>query len=141
MKISKSIGVLYRLRDIYPRVVLQNLYNALIIPQFNYCIVCWGSVISENHSLHILQKKALRLITNSSYISYKEPLCKELRVLKVFDMFYVAVWKFYYELTCIHYDLQLYFSAMKSTLPTVCRGYIGVLRGGQGGLAPPPKIG
>ena len=61
LKISKSIGVLYRLRDIiYPRAVLQNLYNALIIPQFNYCILCWGSVISENHSLHILQKKALQ---------------------------------------------------------------------------------
>ena len=121
LKISKSIGVLYRLRDIYPRAVLQNLYNALILPQFNYCILCWGSVISENHSLHILQKKALRLITNSSYISHTEPLCKELRVLKVFDMFYVAVWKFYYKL--MHNDLPLYFSAMKPTLPTVCRRY------------------
>ena len=28
LKISKSIGILYRLRDIYPRAVLQNLYNA-----------------------------------------------------------------------------------------------------------------
>ena len=91
LKISKSIGVLYRIRDIYPRVVLQNLYNALIIPQINYCILCWGSAISENHSLHILQKKTLRLITNSSYISHTKPLCIELRVLKVFDMFYVAV--------------------------------------------------
>ena len=87
LKISKSLGVLYRLRDIYPRAVLQNLYNALIIPQFNYCILCWGSVISENHSLHILQKKALRLITNSRYISHTEPLCKELRVLKVLICF------------------------------------------------------
>ena len=117
LKISKSIGVLYRLRDIYPRAVLQNLYNALIIPQFNYCILCWGSVISENHSLHILQKKALRQITNSSYISHTEPSCKELRVLKVFDIFYVAVWKCYYKF--MHNDLPLYFSVMKPTLPTV----------------------
>ena len=117
IKIWKSICVLYRLRDIYPRVVLQNLYNALIIPQFKYCILCWGSVNSENHSLHILQKKALRLITNSRYISHTEPLCKELRVLKVFDMFYVAVWKYYYKL--MYNDLPLYFSAMKPTLPTV----------------------
>ena len=50
-----------------------------------------------------------------------ELLCKELRVLKVFDMFYVAVWKFYYKL--MHNDLPLYFSAMKPTLPTVCRRY------------------
>ena len=56
LKISKSIGILYRLQDIYPHVVLENLYNALITPHFNYCILCWGSVVKENHSLHILQK-------------------------------------------------------------------------------------
>ena len=49
--------------------MLQNLYNALIIPQFNYCILCWGSVISENHSVHILQKKALRLIAAKFYVA------------------------------------------------------------------------
>ena len=36
-------------------------------------------------------------------------------------MFYVAVWKFYYKM--VHNDLPLYFSAMKPTLPTVCRRY------------------
>ena len=72
LKISKSIGILYRLRDIYPRAVLENLYNALIILHFNSCILCWGSVVRENHSLHILQKRALRLINNSNYISHTE---------------------------------------------------------------------
>ena len=106
---------------IYPRAALQNLYNVLIMPQFSYCILCWGSSISENHSLHILQKRALRLITNSRYISHTEPLCKELRVLKVFDMFDVPIWKYYYKL--MHNDLPEYFSTMKPTLPTVCRRY------------------
>ena len=54
LKVIKSIGMLYRLRDIYPRAVLKNLYNALRTPHFNYCILCWGSVVRENHSLHIL---------------------------------------------------------------------------------------
>ena len=66
-------------------------------------------------------ERALRLITNSNYISHTEPICKELRVLKVFDMFYVAVWKFYYKL--MHNNLQAYFSTMKPTLPTVCSRY------------------
>ena len=35
---SKSIGILYRLRDIYPRAVSENVYNALITSHFNYCI-------------------------------------------------------------------------------------------------------
>ena len=60
-------------------------------------------------------------MTNSSYISHTEPLCKELRVLKVFDTFYVGVWKFYYKL--MHNGLPLYFFAMKPTFPTVCRRY------------------
>ena len=45
LKISKSIGILYGLRDIYPRAVLKNSCNALITPLFNYCILCWGSVV------------------------------------------------------------------------------------------------
>ena len=36
-------------------------------------------------------------------------------------MFYIAVWKFDYK--CVHNDLPSYFSAMKPTLPTVCRRY------------------
>ena len=89
LKKSKSIGILYRLLD--PRAVFKKLYNALITPHFNYYILFWGSVVRENHSLHILQKRALRLKTNSNYISHTEPLCKELRVMKDFDTFYVAV--------------------------------------------------
>ena len=96
---------------------------------YSYCILCWGSVISENHSLHILQKRALRLITNSRYISHTELLCKELRVLKVFDMFDVAIWKFYYKL--MYNDSPEYFSTVKPTLPSVYTGaYAGFLRGG-----------
>ena len=48
LTISKLIGILYRLRDIYPRAVLENLCNVLITPHFNYCILCWGSVVREN---------------------------------------------------------------------------------------------
>ena len=39
--------------------------------------------------------------------SHTEPLCKKLRVLKSFDIFYVAVWKSYY--TLMYNDLPSYF--------------------------------
>ena len=54
-------------------------------------------------------------------MSHTKPLCKELRVLKVFDMFYVAVWKFCYKV--MHNNLPAYFSTMKPTLPNVCSRY------------------
>ena len=121
LKISKSIGILYRLQDIYRRVALQKLYNSLIIPQFSYCILCLLFCYQSEPFLHILQKRALRLITISRYIFYTEPLCKELPVFKVFDMFYVAIWNYQYKL--MHNNLPEYFSTMKPTLPTVCRRY------------------
>ena len=66
LKISKTIGILYRLKAIYPSAILQTLYNTLILPFFNYCILVWGATISDGNLLHRLQKKALRLISSSN---------------------------------------------------------------------------
>ena len=53
----------------------------------------WRSVVKENHSLDLLQKKALRIIANSDYLTLTKPICKKLRILKISDMFSVAMWK------------------------------------------------
>ena len=98
LKVSKAIGIIYRLKDVYPLLVLQTLYNTLILPYFNYCILSWGATISNGNRLHLLQKKALRLISNSNYIAHTEPIHKNLRLFKLTDMFPIAVWKFYYKL-------------------------------------------
>ena len=41
LKISKAIGIMYRLKSIYPEYILLNIYNALILPHFNYCLLSW----------------------------------------------------------------------------------------------------
>ena len=81
LKVSKAIGIIYRLKDVYPLLVLQTLYNTLILPYFNYCILSWGATISNGNRLHLLQKKALRLISNLNYIAHTEPIHKNLRLL------------------------------------------------------------
>ena len=91
LKISKAIGILYRPKTIYPQSVLQTLYNTLIQPYFNFCILVWGATISEGNPLYLLQKKALRLISNLNYITHTEPICKKLRLLKLTKMFSIAV--------------------------------------------------
>ena len=134
LKVSKTIGILNRLKSIYPRKVLLTLYNTLILPHFNYCILSWGSVLRENHQLHLLQKKAIRIITNSNYIAHTEPLLKELELLKITCMFILSLWKFYYKL--MTNQLPVYFAIMKPVLPQVCSGKS---RGGGGpGACPPP---
>ena len=121
LKISRVIGVLYRLKHIFPREVLLTLYNALILPHLSYCILVWGSKIDSNHKLLLLQKKAVRIITNQDYIAHSEPLCKLLNVLKVSDLFVCSLWKFYYKLT--KRELPPYFDIMLPTLPNVCDYY------------------
>ena len=76
MKISTSIGILCRLGNIYPESVLVTLYNTLILPHFHYCLLLWGSVLKENNSLHLLQKKVVRIITNNDYLAHAESICK-----------------------------------------------------------------
>ena len=87
---------MYRLKYIFPRSILLALYNALIVPHFNYCLLAWGSKIVDGHKLHLFQKKALRIIANKDYIAHTEPICKKMHLLKVPDMFTVSVWMFYF---------------------------------------------
>ena len=66
-KISKVIGILYRLKYVFPESVLFTLYNSLIVWYINYGLLLWGV---DCHKLETLQKKALRFMTNSSYVAH-----------------------------------------------------------------------
>ena len=98
-KISKVVGILYRLNNIFPKYILQTLYNSLIMSYINYGLLLWGV---ESHRIEPLQKKAIRLITNSNFSAHTTPLFIELGLLKVQDMFKLKLLKFYYKLS---YDL------------------------------------
>ena len=97
------------------------MYNALIMPHFNNCLLAWGSNKKAGHKLHLLQK-TLRIIDDSHYIAHTEPICKKLQVLKFTDMFRISAWKFYYKLSN-NLILPSYFNYMKSSLPVICNYY------------------
>ena len=56
-KISKTIGVFYRLPKTFPEEILATLYNSLIASHLSYGILAWGIVATR---LEKLQKKAIR---------------------------------------------------------------------------------
>ena len=87
-----------RLKSVYTLSVLLTLCNTLVLLDFNYCIISWGSVVKSNHYLYLLQKKDLRIITHGNYIAHTEPMCKQHELIKMTDMFLLAIWKFYYKL-------------------------------------------
>ena len=83
-KISRVIGVLFRLKDVFPKEILLTLYNTLISSYINYGLLVWGTECAQ---IEGLQKKAIRLITNSSYIAHTTPLFVEEKLLKVQEIF------------------------------------------------------
>ena len=98
LKVSKIIGIMYRLKFTPPADVLLTIYNSLILPHFNYCHLAWGSNITAGHKLHLLQKKTVRIVDHRHFLAHTEPICKGLRIVKIVDMFQISIWKFYYKL-------------------------------------------
>jgi hypothetical protein len=94
-KIAKVISILQRLKAFYPQRILLAIYNSLIIPHFNYCILSWGASIKL---VERLQKRALRVISYSKRISHTEPICAQFQLLKVQDIYKISILKFYYNL-------------------------------------------
>ena len=62
-KISNSIALLKRARPFVPRHTLIKMYNAFVLPHFNYCSTIWndgsGTIINK---LSKLQRRAARVI-------------------------------------------------------------------------------
>ena len=53
---------------------------------------------SQINRIHLLQKRAILNISNSNFRAHTEPLFKERNLLKVQDIYYIAVLKFYFKL-------------------------------------------
>ena len=106
LKISKITGLLHKLKSEYLTSILKSIYNTLILPNINYCILSWGSQIDK---LYLLQKRAIRNISKSDFRAHTEPLFKENNLLKVQDIYHMAILKFYSRL--INDNLPIYFES------------------------------
>ena len=62
-----------------PKETLQSLYKGIMEPHFRYCCSVWGCAgSSEINQLQKLQKRAARIITNSSFDAPSRPLIEKL---------------------------------------------------------------
>ena len=85
--ISRSLGILCKLKDMLPFKTLLVLYNALTLPHISYCNTVWGNSTKSNTNIILhLQKKAMRICTGSHYLANTDPLFHQLNTLKVNDI-------------------------------------------------------
>ena len=101
-KISKTIGMIAKLRHFVPSFVLTNIYKSLILPYFTYRLVAWGNA-SKNYlnKIVVLQKPVLRLIFFVDRKEHEIPLFVNAKILPITFLYNEAVCKLMFD---IHKD-------------------------------------
>ena len=99
-KISKSIGVLNRIKHFTPHFTMKTLYYSLIHPYLNYYNLIWGGTFQTHlDPLFVLQKKAIRIINNVSYLHHTHELFFRNKILKLNDIHKLNLAKYMFNLS------------------------------------------
>ena len=86
-KVSKTVGILYKIKHYVPRKILLNLYYSLAYPYFLYANLLWGGTDQVHLTpLVTLQKKLIRIINDANYLAHTTPLFKKSGILKLKDL-------------------------------------------------------
>ena len=100
LKVSKTVGLLAKLRHFVPRITLINIYKSLILPHVSYGLTVWGMASKcYINKILILQKRALRFINFSHFKEHAVPFFIEADSPPVDFLHYEAV-------GCRMYDIQ-----------------------------------
>ena len=94
-KISRTLGVIKRVRKILPFQALKCIYNALIVPHLNYGLKLWGPHCAP---VTLIQKRAVRVITESKFFAHTTPLFKKHSLLKVEDLYKLQCLKLHFKI-------------------------------------------
>ena len=93
-KISRSLGILNKLKNILPQSAKTKIYNSLILSHLNYGPLLRGY---KSTKIQKQQKKAVRIISCKKYNAHTSPLFKTLKLLKFEDIFTLSKLKFYHK--------------------------------------------
>ena len=116
LKISRVTGLLRKLQHYFPKHILNAIYTSLIHSHLMYGLLVCGF---QSMRVEKLQNKAIRVLANRPYFSHTTPIFKELRILKVKDIYHVQLFKLHYK--NINNILPRYFRIFARVPYHVCR--------------------
>ena len=86
-KISKTVGILYRIRPYLTESLLIQLYYSFVYPYLIYCNKIWGGAADVHlEKLLLLQKTTVRITTGEQYLAHTSPLFHRTGILKFKDL-------------------------------------------------------
>ena len=85
---SRNLGVLNKVKHFLPKNSLYQLYCSFILPYLLYGILLWGNAsMTYLTKVFKLQKRAIRIISNSSYLCHTKPLFEKYNTLNIFELY------------------------------------------------------
>ena len=110
-KLSRAIGILYKLRPFVTTKIMTNIYYALIYSHLVYAIEIWGSACDTHlRKILTLQKRAVRIIDYKDQFPVipgplypSAPLFVKLSLLRIKGIFILQILKFIHK--CINCDI------------------------------------
>ena len=97
-KLSRAIGIFYKIRDFVPLETLKVLYFSLFYSFVSYGIAVWGLTHrSYLDPIIVSQKKIVRVMCFEKPAAHTEPLFKRLQFLKVRDLHELQLLSFTYD--------------------------------------------
>lgn len=94
-KLSRILGIMYRLRKTVPKSALKTIYTSLFLPQISYQYLNW-SYSPRADTILKLQKRAIRAIESAHYRAHTDPLFKKNGLLKLPDLVHRGKLRFAY---------------------------------------------
>ena len=91
-KISQLLGVIGRVSATVDGHTLRTLYNGLVLPHLQYCLIVWGDfAVGRNKtlagSLLKYQKKFVGMIAEAKGKYHSDPLFEKHGILKIDDLY------------------------------------------------------
>jgi hypothetical protein len=97
-KISKSLGILFKIRHIVNKQWRIKLYKTFILPYLNYCNIVWASTFKSTlKPLIISQKKALKLALGLPILTPSSQVFELAKVHSIFEINQIHMLIFMYK--------------------------------------------
>ena len=94
VEVAKGVGILSKLRFLFPKSTLLLLCYALVHPRLLYALPLWGCTYQKyTQKLQLLQNKVIRVICDSNRFSSVTPPYFELGILKINEPFKFEIGK------------------------------------------------
>ena len=97
-KLARTCGILFKVRHLLPTNTLVSVYNALFLSFRQYGITVWGQTYTTyTEPIFKMQKSVVREISHQSYLAHSLPIFRELKLLRLSDIFKLKLLTFVFE--------------------------------------------